>query len=95
MRQMEICRKSVRLIEEADHTLIYYVTIDDLTDAATGIVLETYGVGISICESGETAVIPNVTFSKTGILTLIDLLAYHTVTPVTVSDIVDDWLCIV
>jgi hypothetical protein len=90
---MEICRKNIRLHEAAENTIVYFITIDDLSDAATGIELETYGVGITICESGETEIISNVTFSKTGILSLINLLACHLVTPVTVGDVVSDWLC--
>ncbi len=78
---------------DEERTLVYYVTIDDLNDAQSGIVLETYGVGITICESGETEIIPNVTFSRTSILALVDLLAYHLVTPVTARDVVNDWLC--
>lgn len=93
MRQMEICRKGINLGAEEEKTLIYYVTINDLNDDATGIVLESYGVGVTIVESGETAVISNVTLSNTRILELIHVLADHLVTPVTVADIVDDWLC--
>lgn len=92
MRQMEIYRKSSKLYEEKESTIVYYVTIDELNDNTAGIVLETYGVGVTICESGESAVIPNVTFSKSGIFSLIDLLANYLVTPVTVCDVVNDWL---
>lgn len=100
MRHMEICKMNAILNEEnvgeaitEEITIVYYVTIDELTDAATGIVLETYGVGVTIVESGESEVIPNVTFSKTGILSLINLLSHHLVTPVTLTDVVYDWLC--
>lgn len=100
MRQMEICKMNAKLIEEnvgediaQEITIVYYVTIDEFTDATTGIVLETYGVGVTIVESGESEIIPNVTFSKTNILTLINLLSHHLVTPVTLSDVVYDWLC--
>ena len=92
MRHMEICRKKTILGEEEEKTLIYYVIIDDLYDATTGIELETYGVGVTVGESGETSAISNVTFNGTGILTLINLLADHLATPVTVGDIVEDWL---
>ncbi|NLA85983.1 MAG: hypothetical protein GX847_01615 [Clostridiales bacterium] len=92
---MEICRKNIVLGENKVNTLVYFVTIDDLTDTTAGIILESYGVGVTICESGESSVISNVTFSGTGILELINLLADHLVTPVTVCDIIDDWLCAV
>jgi hypothetical protein len=93
MRQMEMYKKNISLSETDVNTVIYFITIDDLKDAATGIELETYGVGITINESGETEVISNVTFSKSGILSLVALLASHLVTPVSLSDVVNDWLC--
>lgn len=93
MRQMEFCRKETRLSEEAPCTIIYFVTIDELTDMASGIQLETYGVGITIYERGQTAYIPNVTFSKTAVLKLSELLSENLVTPATIGDVVEDWLC--
>ncbi len=93
MRQMEICRKTVELYSEKPSTLVYYVTVEEETDPASGAVLEAYGVGVAIIETGETEIIPDVTFSKSDILSLIELLAYHLVTPATVSDVVSDWLC--
>jgi hypothetical protein len=93
MRQMEICKKQLQYGENATCTLVYYVTINDLTDETTGIELEAYGVGITNQERGETAVVPNVTFSKTAILELAALLSEHLVTPVTIGEVVEDWLC--
>lgn len=92
MRHMEICRKRTRLDTREECTLVYYVTVDELTDPFAGLELESYGVGISICENGETGLVPHVTFSKAGVLSLADLLAENLVTPVTVRDIVEDWL---
>ncbi len=92
MRHMEICRKKTRLNTETDCTLVYYVTVDEWTNPSTGMELESFGVGVTICENGETGIVPNVTFSKTGILSLADTLAFHLVTPVTVRDVVEDWL---
>lgn len=93
MRHMEICKRSLKLHADNESTLVYYVTVDTVTNNASGIELETYGVGVTISESGETTMIPNVTLSKTAILELIELLASHLVTPVSVHDIVCDWLC--
>lgn len=93
MRQMEICKKRILLSEETECTAVYYVTIDELTDTATGLILENYGVGVTLCERDETQIISNVTFSKAKILSLIDLLSGFLVTPVAVADVVDDWLC--
>ncbi len=93
MRHMEICKKRTRFDADCDCTLVYYVTVDELFDPRTGIELESFGVGVTICENGETGIVPNVTFSKAGILSLADLIASHLVTPVTIRDIVEDWLC--
>ena len=93
MRHMVICRKRTRLDAKSDCTLVYYVTVNDLTEPLSGMELESFGVGITIYENGETGIVPNVTFSKTGVLSLADLLAFNLVTPVTVRDIVEDWLC--
>jgi hypothetical protein len=90
---MEYCRKESILSEDTPSTIIYFVTIDELTDAASGVELETYGVGITICQRNETVYIPNVTFSKTAVLKLSELLAENLVTPATIGDVVEDWLC--
>lgn len=93
MRHMEICRKRTNLNTERSFTLIYYVTVDELNEPSSGMELESFGVGVTICENGETGIVPNVTFSRTGVLSLAASLAFHLVTPVTVRDIVEDWLC--
>ena len=90
MRQIEICKKSVNLNGQGDSTIAYYVTVDEMAEPGAETVLECYGVGVTIVESGETAVIPNVTISKDVIVALAELLAYHLVTPVTAGDVVAD-----
>jgi hypothetical protein len=93
MRKLEICKKKSQLGENNCCTIIYYVIIDELSNSTSGTELETYGVGITICESGESATIPNVTFNVTEILKLSELLANNLVTPATVYDVIEDWLC--
>lgn len=92
MRHIEICRKYSHLCADKQSTIIYYITVDEVNDADADIYLENYGIGITIAESGETRIIPNITFSKTEILLLAALLASHLVTPVTLGDVVEDWL---
>ena len=92
MRHMEICRKHLQLQRENNCTLVYYVTVNDLTEPLYGLQLESFGVGITICENSETALVPHVTFSKSRVLSLADKLARHLVTPVSVNDVVEDWL---
>jgi hypothetical protein len=89
---MEICRNKASLYDQ-ERTLIYTVTVDDVTESVSGMELESYGVGVTILENGEAEIVPNVTFCKTKVLSLIETLAVHLVTPVTVRDVVEDWLC--
>lgn len=92
MRHIEICRKYSELYSDTQSTIVYYITVDEINDVDADIHLETYGVGVTIAETGETKIIPNITFSKTEIYLLATLLSTHLVTPVTVGDIVEDWL---
>ncbi len=92
MRQMEVRRNQARLCDQ-EKTLIYTITIDEVTEPVSGLELESYGVGVAILESGEAGIVPNVTFCRTKIESLIETLAAHLVTPVTVRDVVEDWLC--
>jgi hypothetical protein len=92
MRKTEICRKNTTLEDGRELTLIYYMTIDELTDIMTGQEFENYGVCVCLFESGEEETIRSVTFSARGIQALLDLLSTNLVTPVTVCDVVNDWL---
>lgn len=93
MRKTEICRKTAALDDGRELTLIYYMTIDELTDIMTGQEFENYGVCVCLFESGEEETIRSVTFNAKGIQALLDLLSSNLVTPVTVGDVVYDWLC--
>ena len=92
MRHMEFCRKSIKLNGRDDSTLVYYVTVDEMTEPGAETALESYGVGVTMIHSGETAIIPNVTVSGERIIALAELLSSHLVTPVTAGDVVADWL---
>lgn len=92
MRHMEVYRKSAILSPEETSTLVYYVVVNDLKDFSKNLTYEMYGVGITIIETGETELVSDVTFSKTDILSLLKLLSDNLVTPVTVHDVVSDWL---
>jgi hypothetical protein len=92
MRKTEICRRTATLEDGRELTLIYYMTIDEFTDIMTGQEYENYGVCVCLFESGEEEMIRSVTFSARGIQALLDLLSSNLVTPVTVCDVVNDWL---
>jgi hypothetical protein len=64
----------------------YYLLAEETTDF-----FESYGVEIC-CESGESACVRGITCSQNKILHLIALLMKHTVTPVSLRDVVDDWV---
>lgn len=52
---------------------------------------ERYGIKIE-AEDGEAESVPDVTVSAEGIRRLLDILVRNTVTPVTLRDIIEDWL---
>jgi hypothetical protein len=91
MRSLEVLRLRTQL-GDSDCTLIYFITVDDIADAATALQFESYGVGITICERNETAVVRCVTQNSVCVYELIRKLHDHIVTPVTVADVVYDWL---
>lgn len=91
MRSMEVLRRKIQL-GDRDCTLVYFITIDDIADAATDLQFEFYGVGITICEEEETVLVRCVTQSSALVFELARLLHDHIVTPTTVADIVEDWL---
>lgn len=53
---------------------------------------ESYGVKIAEQGGGQTAVVPHVTCSISRIDELSDLILRNQVTPVTLEDVVADWL---
>ena len=91
MRHMEIDRKTIRFPKE-ERTIAYYITADVLSDPVTETARTLYGVGVTILESSETEVVSSILFAKEDVLNLARLLADNLVTPVTVSDIIVDWL---
>lgn len=54
--------------------------------------LEIYGVKIVKQRSGAAASAPGITVSSRRIFHLIDLLSNRIVTPISLADIVEDWL---
>ncbi len=72
--------------------VVYYVTVDELFNCDGVAVLENYGVGICIPESGEEDNINSITTDARKILTIIDMLAEGAVTPVGLRDVLYDLL---
>ena len=80
--RIETARKITDLGKAGQRTLVYYILKEK----------GSYGVGISIEESGEESVVRDVTVSEERALRLSDLLATNYVTPVSLRDVVYDWL---
>jgi len=93
MRKIIMCKKETRSDGGEKLTLIYSVSVDELTNAELAAGVESYGAGIAIEESGEEVCIRNITPRSSEIFHLTSLLSSNFVTPSTLSDVVEDWLC--
>lgn len=67
----------------------YVILVDEMT--VGGMSCESYGVRVT-GPDGDCAEIPNITVSAGRIDELVDLLRRNQVSPVTLRDVVDDWL---
>lgn len=56
-----------------------------------GNLCESYGIEIS-CENGDDALVRGITLSQSKILVLLSMLMEYAVTPVTLKDVVEDWV---
>lgn len=69
-----------------DRSAAYYLLTEEI-----GELCESYGVAVCF-EDGEQCRIPGITCSQRGILCLIATLIRESVTPITLMDVVDDWI---
>ena len=90
MIKTEACKKVLDLGGERQCTLTYYLVSSDKND---DIDMRQYGVGISIPERNDEELVGNITPDREKAMQLIDLVASNFVTPVTLRDVVYDWLC--
>ena len=67
----------------------YVILVDEMTVGEMN--CESYGVRVTGSD-GDCAEIPNITVSAGRIDELVDLLRRNQVSPVTLRDVVDDWL---
>lgn len=82
---------AARKTAEDDPECDYYILVDEV-EVAGGFACESYGVKIRSRRSGESAQLLNITTSVSRIDELLELLMRNTVTPVTLRDVVEDWL---
>ena len=79
--------------EEEDgtaHSFQYYILVDEM-ELGGGLSCESYGVKVA-GPDGEEASVPNITVSVERIDQLLELLRRNCVSPVTLRDVVLDWL---
>lgn len=88
MKTIEVCRKTLFCGKNNPLEIHYSITVDLLPDVS----LESYGVQVAIPASGETCTIRHITCRADQIDRLIRLLSKHLVTPVTTTDVIEDWL---
>ena len=77
--------------EEDSSDYEYYILIDQM-EVSGGFACESYGVKVVCRRDGDLEEIPNITTSISRIDELMDLLVRNLVTPVTLRDVVEDWL---
>lgn len=93
MRKIIICEKKMRTDSGETLTLVYSITVDALLETPPGAELESYGTSICIHESGEECSLRHITTASSEIFSLTELLSANLVTPLTLPDVVYDWLC--
>ncbi len=89
MQEMVVDRKNLEDEQGKQREYIYSVVIGERR--LGGFSCEDYGVKIAET-GGAEAMAPDLTTSVSRIDELMDLLTRNTVTPVTLADVVSDWL---
>lgn len=92
MKKEEICRKIIDLGKDSQRTIVYYLVIseDDFTELEKPV--KSYGVAIEVKERNELTAVSKITTRTEKANRLLDLLASNFVTPVSLYDVVYDWL---
>ena len=67
----------------------YHILIKDITEP---IQCESYGVRITVDQTGERKELPDITVLPDAVLKLVQQLAEGGVTPCTLRSVVEDWL---
>lgn len=90
MEKNELCRKIIDLGSGERRTLIYSLITENgspLTDEPL------YGVSIVLKETDEQSLAVGISTDREKVLHLIDMLATGYVTPMSLQDIVYDYIC--
>ena len=73
-----------------EHCFEYIILVDEM-EVSGGLFCESYGVRV-VREDGESAEVRNLTVRLERIDELVELLRRNAVSPVTLRDVVEDWL---
>lgn len=90
MRELlvDTCRETGE--DGRSHGYRYYILVGEMA-VSGGLACESYGVKV-VGEDGEEAAVPDITTSTSRIDALMELLIRNGVSPVTLRDVIDDWL---
>ena len=82
---------TVDLSQQAGRPLscTYHILIKDITEP---IQCESYGVRVTVDQTGERKELPDITVLPGAVLKLVQQLAEGGVTPCTLRSVVEDWL---
>lgn len=88
----ELFLKSISMEDEQGrtHRFDYSILIDEMDVGPFS--CESYGLQVKERESGETCIVPHITTSISRIDELCELVLAGGVTPLTLEDVVSDWL---
>ncbi len=89
MREVDWGRTQAIAWNGRTFTCRYAVLVRDCPPPVNG---ESYGIRITLEETGETAQVRDLTLCPERIRTLADRLVRGGVTPCTLADVVEDWL---
>jgi len=80
--------------EGRQYKLNYHLIAEDVSGNDGELVFENYGISICLESEGkeENIVVPNITVDALRIQELLVLLSENLVTPVSVLDVIEDWL---
>ena len=90
MRELFVDTTVLRDEQGREHRYDYHIIIDEMNVGQFA--CESYGLRVREQGSGELCVIPNITCSSARIDELCELVTAGRVTPVTLRDVVEDWL---
>lgn len=89
MRQITLGEVELTGVTGTAFTCRYHLLVREIPPPLEG---ESYGIGVSIDQTGERTEIWDITVSDRRIQALAGLVMEGGVTPCTLRDVVDDWL---